>query len=59
MVEALGHTLTPFAPYGNKEYAYCQNPVCKARLIILEDKAESHALSHVCPVLEEDERNEV
>jgi len=50
--ERLGHHLTPFAPYGDKEYAYCQNPSCKARLIVEGDKAEGHALSHVCPVME-------
>ncbi len=24
--KALGHHLIPFAPYGDKEYAYCENP---------------------------------
>ncbi len=57
--ERLGHNLTPFAPYGDKEYAYCENPDCKARLIIQGDKAEGHALSHVCPVVEGDGRNGV
>jgi hypothetical protein len=36
-----------FPLHGDKEYAYCQNPSCKARLIIQGDKAEGHALSHV------------
>ncbi len=57
MVEALGHRLIPLAPYGDKEYAYCQNPSCKARLIIQGDRAEGHALPHVCPVLKGDGRN--
>ena len=57
MVEALGHHLTPFAPYEDREYAYCENPSCKARLIIQGNKVEGHALSHVCPVLEGDGRN--
>ena len=30
IAERLGHSLTPFAPYGDKEYAYCENPSCKA-----------------------------
>ena len=55
--ERLGHHLTPFTPYEDKEYAYCQNPSCKARLIIQGDKAEGHAPSHVCPVVEGDGRN--
>ena len=55
-LEPLGcGTLSP--PYGDKEYAYCENSSCKARLIIQGDKAEGHALSHVCPVLEGDGRN--
>jgi hypothetical protein len=57
IAERLGHNLTPFAPYGDKEYAYCENPSCKARLIIQGEKAEGYALSHVCPVLEGDGRN--
>ena len=57
MVEALGHRLTPFAPYGDREYAYCENPSCKARLIIQGDKAEGYVLSHVCPVVEGDGGN--
>ena len=24
--DRLGHRLTPFAPYGDKEFAYCQKP---------------------------------
>ena len=53
----LGHRLTHFAPYGDREYAYCQNFPCKAKLIIQGDKAEGHALSHVCPVLGGEGRN--
>ena len=53
----LGHHLTPFTPYGDKEYAYCENPLCKARLIIQGDIAEGHALSYVCPALEGDGMN--
>jgi len=52
-----GHHLTPFAPYGDKEFGYCENSDCKARLIIHGDKAEGYALSNVCPVLEGDGRN--
>ncbi len=59
MAERLGHHLTSFAPYGDKENAYCQNPSCKIRLIIQGDKAEGHALPHVCPVVEGDGRNGV
>lgn len=54
IAEHLGHHLTPFTPYGDKEYTYCQHSSCNARLIIQGDKAEGHALSHVCPVLEGD-----
>ncbi len=57
IAERLGHHLTPFTPYGDKEYAYCENPDCKARLIVGGDRVEGHALSHVCPVLEGDGRN--
>ncbi len=57
IAETLGHRLTPFAPYGDREYSYCQNFSCKAKLIIQGDKAEGHALSHVCPVVEGDGRN--
>ena len=57
IAERLGRHLTPFALYGDKEYAYCENPSCKARLIIQGDKAEGHALSHVCPVLEGEGKN--
>lgn len=53
----LGHQFTPFAPYGDREYAYCENPSCKARLIIQGDRAEGHALFHACPVLEGDGKN--
>ncbi len=57
IAERLGHRLTPFAPYGDKDYAYCENPSCKARLIVEGARAEGHALSHVCPVVEGDGRN--
>jgi len=57
IAERLGHQLTPFTPYGDKEYAYCKNSDCKARLNIQGDRAEGHALSHVYPVLEGDGRN--
>ena len=57
IAQSLGHHLTSFTPYGDKEYAYCENPDCKARLIIQGDKAEGHALSHVCPVMEGDGKN--
>ena len=57
IAERLGHQFTLFTPYGDKEYAYCENPSCKARLILQGDEEEGHALSHVCPVLEEDGRN--
>ncbi len=30
IAERQGHSLTPFALYGDKEYAYCENPSCKA-----------------------------
>ncbi len=57
IAERLGHHLTPFTPYGDQEYAYCENPDCKARFIIQGDKAEGYALSHVCPYQETDTRN--
>ena len=57
IAERLGHSLTPITPYGDKEYAYCENPDCKARLIIKGDRAEGYALSHVCPVMEGEGRN--
>ncbi len=57
ITERLGHHLTPFAPYGDKEYAYCENPSRKARRIIQGERAEGYALSHVCQVLEGDGRN--
>ena len=58
IAERLGHHLTPFAPYGDKEYAYCEDSSCKARLIVEGDRAEGYALSHVCPALEGDGENE-
>ena len=57
IAQALGHSLTPFAPYGEKEYAYCQNPSCKARLIVEGPRVEGYALVHLCPFLETDTRN--
>ena len=52
VAQSLGHHLTSFAPYGDKNYADCENPSSKAKLIRQGDKAAGHALSHVCPVME-------
>ena len=57
--ERLGHHLTPFTPYGDKEYAYCENPSCKAKLIIEGARSEGYALSYVCLFQESDTRNGV
>ena len=47
IAEHLGHHLTPFTPYGYKEFAYCENPDCKARLIVEGDRAEGYAKTSI------------
>jgi hypothetical protein len=55
--EGLGHKMSPVIAYGDKEYSYCDNPACKARLVVQGDKVEGNALAHVCPLAEGDGRN--
>ena len=58
MADSLGHQMSPFTPYGDKEYSCCKNNACKARLIVQEAKAEGHARSRVFPFLERGSGNE-
>lgn len=53
----LGHKMSPFTQYGDREYSYCENPACKARLIVQGEKVEGNADAHVCPLIEGDGRN--
>lgn len=55
--EGLGHKMSPFTPYGDKEYSYCEKPTCKAHLIVQGEKVGGNAVAHVCPVLEGRGRN--
>jgi len=55
--KGLGHKMGPFTPYGDKEYSYCENSVCKGRLTLQGVKVEGDALTHVCPILEAKSRN--
>ena len=55
--EGLGHKMGPFTPYGDKDYSYCENSSCKARLIVQGGKVEGDAVAHACPLTEGDGRN--
>ena len=55
--ESLGHKMSPFAQYGDREYSYCESPNCKARLIFQGEKVEGEALAHLCPLTEGIGRN--
>ena len=55
--EGLGHKMSPFAPYGGREYSYCENSVCKGRITLQGVNVEGDALTHVCPILEGKSRN--
>jgi len=55
--EGLGHKMSPFTQYGDREHSYCENPTCKAHLIVQGEKVEGNAVAHVCPLEEGDGRN--
>ena len=55
--EGLGHKMSPFTKYGDKDYSYCENSACKAHLIMGGEKVEGDAVAHVCPLAEGDGRN--
>ncbi len=55
--EGLGHRMSPFTPYGDKEYSYCENSACKGRLTLQRVNVEGDALTNICPILEGKSRN--
>ena len=55
--ENLGHKMSPFTQYGDREYSYCENPECKVCLTAQREKVEGDAVAHVCPLAEGDGRN--
>ena len=55
--ESLGHKMSPFTPYGDRKYSYCENSTCKAHLTLQGEKVEGNALSHVRPLLEGEGQN--
>jgi len=55
--EGLGHGMSPFTPYGDREYSYGKNSTCKAHLIVQGEKVEGNAVAHLCPLIEGDGRN--
>jgi hypothetical protein len=55
--KGLGHKMSPFAPYGDREYSYCENSTCKAHLVEHEAEIGGNALAHLCPLTEGIGRN--
>lgn len=54
---SLGHHLSPFIQQGGCATAHCGNPACAATVVIQDGSAEVHALTHICPFLEQRETN--
>jgi len=50
--ESLGHKMSEFSQYGDREYSYCERPACKAHLVENGAEVGGNAIAHLCPLTE-------